>query len=270
MIVHPPEDWNDIGGWDAYHAKDDPFSFLFPESAGVQYVRSFRERNFQRLWLAGCGQSLGPRAFAEQGSTFSRPMSRLSRSPSRRRRRLPPTKTSRWPACSSRERSGPARIERRPGTLALRVHDFRQLLGEGGFNVVLNVRAFQGFGLEDMRRIARVHAEAVRPGGWAIFETQNVQGHARNQLEDALIEAGLVVPVHRTTSWYRAALAATRISHKEILGRPIGYHATPWEQEKLDSIAAEYRVRAEEEARETEGLLKDPSTKTAFVVYNTG
>jgi hypothetical protein len=136
------------------------------------------------------------------------------------------------------------------------------------------VRAFQGFEADDMRRIARVHAAALRPGGLAVFETMNVQGDERNQLEDALLDAGLVVPLNESERWYRAVLASTGIPFGFILGRPIvkrwDYEPKPGDQATLNSFAAEYHARQEREARETEALLKDPSTKTACVVYSTG
>src|SRR5688500_3940487 len=106
-----------------------------------------------------------------------------------------------------------------------------------------------------MERAARVHFEALRPGGMAIFETVNAHGELREHLEEVLQHAGFHILCNRTERWYRKALTATAIPFIFIMGKP---RADGWadryrgdssllrrqrDQEKLDSFRTEYEER---------------------------
>ncbi len=159
-----------------------------------------------------------------------------------------------------------------------RLHDVRTLFPEAEFECVLNIRAFQILEGESLAAAARTHFSALRPGGEAFFDTQNVQGHDRNVLEDALLAAGFFLPGYEAERWYRSALAATGIRFNFILGRPMCPFAQGEEekaardrdQEVLESFRLEYEQRGERERTVTESVRSDPATRTATIIYNTG
>lgn len=262
----PPDDWADVEAWNVYHAEPEDGLVSFHVDTGLRFVPALREQGFARVWFPGSGTSWLPRVCAELGfdvlSTDFSPVAvawqrEAARSP------LPP-----------KVESGLAkhRDSRPPAVMRVEQHDFRQTLSSAPFDVVLNVRAFQGLAVDDMRAAARVHGAAVRSGGWAIFDTSNVQGTRRDDIEDALIDGGFVVPFHETERWYRAALRATGVPFVMILGRPRVYGDARTEQNQaaLDALSTEYRERGEAEAKATESLLSSPTVKIAHVVYSTG
>src|SRR4051812_137159 len=63
----PPADWADEDGWDAFHTATPAPRRHSPIALGLQYVASFREKGFRRVWFPGAGTSAAPRAFAELG-----------------------------------------------------------------------------------------------------------------------------------------------------------------------------------------------------------
>jgi len=156
--------------------------------------------------------------------------------------------------------------------MTVRRHNFRNQIDADPFDLILNVRAFQGLSVGDMRAAAKSHFDAVKPGGWTIFDTMNVQGELRDQLEDALAEVGYEIPFRETQRWYRSALRATGIEFVMILGRPLARSLgkSKKEQERLDALSSEYRTRAEKEADATRAKLAAPDVKIAHVVYSTG
>jgi hypothetical protein len=162
------------------------------------------------------------------------------------------------------------------------VHNFRTTFPESDFDCVLNIRSFQGLRGESLTHAAQTHFAALRPGGYAIFSTVNVQGDLRNLLENALIEAGFHIPLNRTERWFRATLAASGIPYMMILGRPMPLRGEErynnesgqqlWEQDRdrILGYLEEYRTRREEEAKETASVFNDGVTRVAQIVYNTG
>jgi hypothetical protein len=158
------------------------------------------------------------------------------------------------------------------------LHDFRAELRREAFDLVINVKAIQAFPASDMARIARSHAAALRPGRVAYFDTMNVQGEHRDELEQALEDGGFLVPLAKLDRWYRAALRETRIPHAFILGRPMIPHTGKYAKSaslrerdtaRLHAIAAEYEARLEKE-QEAERARIGPDTKVARVIYSTG
>jgi hypothetical protein len=164
------------------------------------------------------------------------------------------------------------------GSLTAEVHDFREDYRKDAFDLILNVKAFQGFPPDDMRRIAQVHAQALKPGRQAYFDTMNVQGERRDELEQALEEGGFVVPFSTLNCWYRRTLRGTGIPHLFILGRPMvprkGEYAADqarWERDmaRLGEVAKEYQSRLQAE-QEGEEARVGPEAKVATVIYSTG
>jgi hypothetical protein len=130
-----------------------------------------------------------------------------------------------------------------------------------------------------MRQIADVHYRALKPGRHAVFETMNVQGKRRDQLETALVDAGFFLPFFEVKLWYRQALRQTGIPHMFVLGRP---HAIRWDSRysedqdllsqdsaTLAEISAECQMKLEAELENEQSKLTDES-RTAEVVYSTG
>src|SRR5262249_21556139 len=129
-----------------------------------------------------------------------------------------------------------------------------------------------------MRRIAGVHARALRPGRQAYFDSMNVQGERRDDLEQALEDGGFVVPFAGLNRWYRLALRRTGIPHVFIFGQslvpPEGEYADDqarWERDmaRLWEIAGEYESRLQA-GRSAEEARAGGEAKVATVLYSTG
>jgi hypothetical protein len=153
---------------------------------------------------------------------------------------------------------------------------------DGGFDVVLNCRAFQGLSSKAKRAAAKLFFAALRQGGVAIIDTMNVQGtSARNEIEDSLAEAGFYLPFCATERWYRDQLDATGICYGMVLGRPrvqfnrhnsVKNSMAQWERDQaiLDSFAAEYKSRRAQEEAEVAANCNRLETRVAHVIYPTG
>lgn len=264
MLELPPEDWSDVDGWDVYHRAAEPR--LDASMMGLQYVRSLRARGSQRVWFPGCGTSPGPRAFAELGfdvvcSDFA-PVA-VAEQEQLARSQLPE---------AAREMLAEYCANRPPTRLAVRRHDFRVALDVEPFDVVLNVRAYQGLSTADMRATAKTHIDAVKPGGIAIFDTMNVQGEHRDRIEDSLAEAGFEIPLRDTQRWYRSTLRATGVEFVMILGRPMARSRSTLttDQAALNAVSGEYQRRSQDEADRTRERFASSEVKVAHVVYSTG
>ncbi len=267
-----PTDWDDHGGWDAYHARllEFPRALDHGHDASGRFAPFLAGKRLQRVWFPGCGLSAGPRLYAWLGfevlatdvSTAAIAWQGADGDGGISTETL--ARLALWGGPETRPRPG--------GTLRARVHDFRTGAPESAaFDAVLNVRALQGLAGSSLDRAARAHFAALRPGGLAIFDTQNVQGERRGRLEDALAAAGFFVPLLGANRWYRAALAATGLPVTMVLGRPIAYGpGSGPEQARLDALLPEYEQRCAEERVATAERAADAETRTATVVYNTG
>lgn len=169
-----------------------------------------------------------------------------------------------------------------PGVIHAQVHDFREPFPWGECDRILNIRSFQALHPESLRKAARTFYGALRQGGHAFFDTQNVQGDARDWLEDALLDAGCTLLGIESARWYRHTIREIGIPTNFLLGRPFlirggaryrGRKAdarAKEDEEVLDGITAEYRRRVEASAEEQQGLWIDTTIRIAHVVYNTG
>lgn len=108
----------------------------------------------------------------------------------------------------------------------------------------------------------------------------NVQGERRDQLEDALANAGFCVPLRVLNKCYRQALADTGIPHLLVLDAPMipKRDDYPYPHKRgspkynrdikiLRDITADYRSRMQPEY-ENEQQNVDETRKHALVIYS--
>jgi SAM-dependent methyltransferase len=274
--VRMPEDWNDHPGWDTYYESRlarpkrdrwnyDTGSFGVDRLPGL--ADELKSRGWCSVWIPGCGLSPLARLLAHLGLQTAA------------------TDASPVAVAFQRERSGEfdhltARLgpANDAGSFVAEVHDFRTEFRWEAFDLIVNTKAFQSFAAPDMVRIARVHGTALRKGRYAYFDTMNVQGEDRNQLEQALVDGGFVVPLFSLNRWFRQAMHATGIPHGMFLGQPMipreGVYADggpTWQQDmdRLWEITKEYRSRVPSELQDEESRL-GPDAKVAHVIYSTG
>jgi hypothetical protein len=274
--VPTPEDWNDHEGWDAHYASRlaQPHRDSWDDQTGSihvddlpQLAEDLKSRGWRAVWVPGCGLSLLARLLAHLGlEVVATDVSAVAV-------RFQRDNASEFGHLAAG--LGPADAN---GSFIAEVHDFRGEFRREAFDLIINVKAFQAFPAPDMGRIARVHAMALRGGRHAYFDTRNVQGERRDQLERALEDGGFVVPLLALNRWYRGALHATGIPHVFILGQPMiprtGDYADggpKWERDmaRLREITAEYRSRLAIE-QEAEQSRVGPDAKMALVIYSTG
>jgi SAM-dependent methyltransferase len=271
-----PRDWNDWSGWDDYYQFElnrrdgeseppDLSSFRLEQLPGL--AEDLKSQGWRDLWVPGCGLSPLARLLAHLGlQVVATDLSRVA---------IEFQQSERRGFEDLALKLGPPDPA---GTFAAALHDFRTPFRTEAFDLILNVKAFQGFRAEDMAGIAAVHAESLRKGRSAYFDTINVQGERRDQMEQTLEDGGFVVPFAKLNRWYRNALRETGISHVFVLGRPI----VPWggpggmtgkkrdrAMERLQKISAEYQSRLDSE-RISEEKRIGADSKMAHVIYSTG
>jgi len=282
--MSPPVDWSDIAGWDQFlQAKSRDGPFRVPTVIGAQGWHSVRFLSFVRklggrVWFPGCGIDPGPRFYAYVGSTvlatdFSPVAVRVQR---RFAELAPEIMFGDW---SSFVKSN-APIEK-CGQFNVAEHDFTTGPPTGVFDVVINCRVFQGLSPSAMTAAARHFFAALRPGGAAMIDTINVQGRARDVLENSLIDAGFFLPFIDSERWYRAKLESTGIIYGMVLGRPQipnrgQYPAEHFnecaqrDRKILESFRTEYETRLAEEEPSVREVLDGSEAIVARVVYATG
>jgi hypothetical protein len=276
--MDPPEDWNDHGAWERYHATEAPhrkptgsFGSFRPES-----TEGFRELLLNLhgvrspIWVPGAGRSAFPAVLAAFGlEVFATDISPTAVACLRES----PSHVDEWvTALRSSD------LEPEPSQLHVELHDFREPYRSEAFARIFNIRAMQGFDRETMARVAGVHARALRPGGIAYFDTINVQDHGRDQLEGCLVEAGFTVPFHQQYRELRAELRATGIPYGEILGLPHVPQVDEYldekkrraAQDRLRAIVVAARPRFEAVAEQMQAAVDAPERKLAVVIYSTG
>lgn len=274
--IRMPEDWNDHAGWDDFflaqlaRPKRDPWDETIGSIPVEQLPRGaedLKSQGWRSVWVPGCGLSPLAHLLAHLGlevvATDVSPVAvRFQREQLNQFGHLTGLLGPADPA----------------GSLAAEVQDFRTEFRRESFDLIVNVKAIQAFPVPDMARIARVHAHALRKGRFAYFDTMNVQGEGRDQLEQSLEEGGFVVPLSKLHRWYRQALQATGIPHIFILGQPAIPRTGEYEEggpkwegdmNRLKEISVEYRSRLQTE-QEKEKLRIGPDAKIAQVIYSTG
>jgi hypothetical protein len=282
--TNPPVDWSDIAGWDRYlqtKGSDGPFRVPTVIGAkGWQSVRflSFVRKHGGRVWFPGCGIDPGPRFYAYIGSTvlatdFSPVAVRVQQGFAAL---APEVMFGDW--LSFVKSNAPFE---KCGRFDVAEHDFTTGSPAGIFDVVINCRAFQGLSPSAMTAAARHFFAALRPGGAAMIDTINVQGRARDVLENSLIDAGFFLPFIDSERWYRAKLQSTGIIYGIVLGRPQipnhgqypAAHFSKYAQRDrkiLESFRTEYEARLAAEEPSVKAVLDSHEAIVAHVVYATG
>ena len=275
--VEMPRDWTDQQGWERYYASlypngkyrdhdRDTGSFSVLRLPG--FVAGLKQEGWTSVWVPGCGLSPLAKILAELGMNVHA--------------------TDISPSAIAFQQSEANDItdqlkllnveDTQPGSLNCAVQDFRTPYQENAFDLILNVKAFQGFPSDVIAQIARSHFLALKPGRHAYFDTLNVQGEYRDTLESSLVNVGFVLPYYELTLWYRKRLQETGIPHLFILGQPMipkkGVYATDgalWKQdrERLMQITREYQARAQEQQEEEQKRIT-PEARVATVIYSTG
>ncbi len=274
--VQMPSDWNDHAGWDRYYQsqvekpRNRPWDLetgSIPVEQLPKIAESMKAQGWRSVWIPGCGLSPLPHLLAHLGlNVVATDVSQVAI-------RFHHDGLDRF----ANLKSALAPVDP-DGSLVVEVHDFRSKYRHEEFDLIINVKAFQGFSFSEMRRIADVHAEALRRGRYAYFDTINVQGERRDELEQALEDGGFVVPFFGLNRWYRRELLDTGIPHLLVLGQPMvprtGEYADggpSWERDmaRLREISAQYRSRLQAE-EEAEQKRIDPDSRVAQVIYSTG
>ncbi|MCA9716652.1 MAG: class I SAM-dependent methyltransferase [Myxococcales bacterium] len=276
-----PRDWSDVEGWNRYYRDLLADGRDYTWRADMRFLGHAYSLG-RRVWFAGCGVALAPILYRDAGlDVLATDISTVAVERQQQRHQRP-----RKPDGDAvirellREHELPEEPER-PGSFEARVHDFTEGPPARERDLVINARAFQGLSPDAMNRAARSHHDALRAGGHAIFDTNNVQGERRTAIEDALIGAGFYIPGNASERWYRERLAETGIVHIMILGRPRipgrgQYPEDEFEQRAredqaiLDRFTDEYRARCAAENDEVQRVLNERARRVAIVVYNTG
>lgn len=274
-----PQDWDDHAGWDAYYMAlsevDSNFDMQLSLHDAMVFLGHISHQRYRKIWFPGCGISWGPLVYGALGfEVWASDVSTIVIVV------LDNLHDSPWQERLDLDQLREQLPETRPaGPVHFQVHDFRTAFDAPPIDCILNLRSFQGLPIASMRAAARVHWDALRPGGEAFFSTMNVQGGLRDTIEDVLIEAGFLLPSHESEAWYRKTLRETGIPHFFILDNPIvsrgeQYHGqAKYEQDQqyLRSFKDEYQQRRAAEWERLNTIVEaNPDVKIAHVVYNTG
>jgi hypothetical protein len=274
-----PRDWNNQQGWENYYSSLYPNGNFQDECSWTGSIsldrieglaNELRESSAKSIWFSGCGISLLPKVLAQRGfEVYATDIS---------------------PTAINFQNSSDERIQElidkkitlendKLGKLIAEVQDFRQPFKNNFFDLVINVKAFQGFNSETMESIAKVHFDALKPSRNAIFDTMNVQGERRDMLEESLVKVGFLIPFHELNRWYRTKLSETGIPYVFILGRPMiartGIYSNnePKVEEDmkiLHEISAEFYRKQQESLEAEQAKLNNPNGKIASIIYSTG
>lgn len=275
-----PSDWSDQQGWEQYYASLYPngsYDSLSCETGSISlrnlpnFVDDLKTQQITTIWVSGCGVSLLPKLLAQAGFTVH--ATDISRT-----------------AVDFQQHTDDATIELllenakipfyAAGSLASEVHDFRQPYLKTYFDLIINVKAFQGFDQATMEQVAHSHFQALKPSHEALSDTLNVQGKRRDILEESLVNAGFFIPFYDLNRWYRSALRETHIPHIFVLGQPMiprtGVYEqdhSKWQQDAqiLRAVAMDYHQRQQVEiAAEQKRLNESREVRLATVIYSTG
>jgi hypothetical protein len=277
-----PRNWDDHRGWERH------FAGLVRSDAGtgetgwgglsraLRFGPFLASNGLRRIWMAGCGLDSSSRVYAALGFDVS--ATDIAPSAVKAQQRLADLSRDAVLARaeSSVEHLLPLMEGAGEGRFSAFIRDFRTPFPEGPVDAVLNIKAFQALPPASTEAAASSHFQALRPGGQALFDTQNVQGERRDRLEDTLIRAGFHIPGNGAERWYRKVLAETGIEHVFVLGRPMvpmrGISSTERQerQELLWAFTPEYRERCRAEQEELDARLQRGPVTVARVIYNTG
>lgn len=302
-----PINWDDCEGWETYyqHCQDAIGQFNHEVTDFLSFCQDY---SLKKIWFPGCGVSGAPHVYREFGfqvwATDIAPtaievqhsLSRFSLA------ELCDKKVNEfygkdfWDAFFH--------IHTLPktssGELNVMVHDFRSPFAEQDFDGIINCCAFQGLSPDSMDKAARVHFDALRPGGHAMFLTLNLAPGGR--METSLRQAGFYVanwrlatriPFHqnhvlREIARYNIPIIYenNRMAVPKNLERykiPVVYEndrlAILQDAPKYRGIWGKFRLRKDRKTiqrwekqceavqRETEEFEKSGSSKVAHIIY---
>jgi hypothetical protein len=279
MKAEKPEDWNNHEGWENHFASLYPNGkfeddCIWTGSISLDSIESvannLKENNVNRIWFAGCGISLLPKAFSQRGfEVYATDVS---------------------PTAVAFQNSKDERIQNlidqkvkleinKSGSLQSEIQDFRQPFKDKFFELVINARAFQGLDKETMAKVAKTHFDSLKPSYQAIFDTVNVQGERRDIFEESLVEAGFLIPFYELNCWYRNKLNKTNLPYVFVLGNPIipwhGIYADDTDKREQDmkilhEITNEFREKQQAEVESEKEKLNQSKAKVASIIYSTG
>ncbi len=285
--VAMPKNWDNHTGWDKFYQAQTnllpeplPWSELQNQSS-LRFLGFARGLGQKKVWFAGAGRDTVPFIYAYAGCHVL--ATDVSEAAVRYLSGLP----NGINALVEDVEAASAALEIaeppiNPLPVRFMVHDFREPLPEADFDLMLNIKAFQALPELSMRRAADVFFQSLREGGHAIFDTVNVQGERRDQIEGILSAAGFYLPYFEVDQWYRQQLSQTSIPYLLVLGQPFvdrsqgnykgekGEERAKQDQETLRGFTSEYRQKREAESEKVTAKLSDASIKVAHVVYNTG
>jgi hypothetical protein len=278
-----PENWDSSDEWNQYWASQSNIkpvaqSWEFwseqPEMRLLDFVKGQSQR---KIWFAGCGIDIAPILYAYAGCNVL--ATDISPAAIEILQNINHCKITDL-ISDFEEMNAAGSLNKEEVTHPrLMIHDFREPLSEDDFDVVFNIKAYQGLPPASMRQSATTFYQALKVGGNAVFYTQNIQGERRNKIEDSLIDAGFYIPYNKSERWYRDKLDSTGIVYAMILGRPMPQwgeygdrksERAAQDREILRSFDDEYRQQQENESSEVKEVLESNQAKIARVIYNTG
>ena len=277
MEVEKPDDWNNHEEWEKHFASLYPNGKFAEEcfwigSISLDSIESvannLKENKVEKIWFAGCGISLLPKALSQRGfEVYATDIS---------------------PTAIAFQNSDDERIQNlidekvkleidKSGSLKAEIQDFRQAYKNEFFDLIINTRALQGFDKDTMAKVAQIHFDALKPSYQAIFDTVNVQGERRELFEQSLVNAGFLIPFYELNRWYRNKLNETKLPYVFVLGNPI----IPWhgiyaddkdkreqDMEILREITNEFREKQQAEIESEQIKIKQPDASKQIAPSN--
>jgi SAM-dependent methyltransferase len=197
-----PDDWDDHAGWDKYYTAYreagqhlDRFELNHPLYEALHFFKHLDRERIKKVWFPGCGTTLGPRVYAALGfQVWASDVSPVAISIQEELRQRPLVELLDDHHKSFAEPANP------PGELHFVTHDYRQPFVEGDFDLIVNIKAVQRMQEPGLSQALKVHYDALRPGGYAIFSTMNMY-KLSEAMEKTMVACGFV------TDWIRENLA---------------------------------------------------------------
>lgn len=283
------KDWEDVEGWNTFHSENYRENGWVNNGFLFTLVETLIDRkNVRNVWFPGCGTSYVPKIFTELGfniwvtdvSDFAIAIQHELTQKSAEQIGMGISVENEQGELESYTIVDYCRknysFAGKQGTFNVEKHDFRTPFHHVNFDCIVNMRAFQGFSTNTQRQIAKVHYDALKLGGLAVLETQNVVGNAGLELESSLLDAGFHIQGFKSYSWFWNTLS--EILPPDLL-RDYGSVARDYfwsvsERQKysktLEELKQEFSQRREQELEETVHLLNDGETKVAQVESWTG
>lgn len=270
----------DLMAWESYYRSLFPQGFLQPmkrdrwedpdEQMRVRWVlERQKDRPVVDVWVPGCGLSSLPTLLAEVGLNVLATDASETAIAAQQYGLFDRAELRRDFAELFDATGAPQRKATHP---QFRIHDARTTLAEAAFDLVLNVKSYQVFAPHDLIKVAQSHYTALRPGGAAYFETQNVStADGRLMIEAPLADVGFWKPNFEIYRSYYTALRDSGIAHHFRLGRPM-LHDDFWTRAQRDQqrILNEIYAAFEKKCKEAGWPSGPPNCRIAFHFWRSG